>query len=261
MRRKMKKSLLLIGLVVFVLAACGGGATQGIEIAEVVFAKELSENYEPVNPTATFYPDEVINVSVTIPGRPKEGVLGAKFLYMDQLIAETSVDFADVNNDLLFSAGQKTFTGFFLTHEEPLYISPLYNVELLIDGTSAGKYAFSVIPPEDAIPTVVRDTIFALGVTEAIDPVDPKDVFSPSDAVHIIGQGDFGRLSYLQADWYLNGEELISDCTAGVPVNENLPDDRFYFSCELDAGWPAGTHSVVLTIDDVVVTEQTFSVE
>jgi len=227
----------------------------------VVFAKDLSENYLPVNPTSTFYPEEVINVSVSIPGRPKEGIMGAKFLYMDQLIAETSVDFAVENSDLLVSMGEQTFTGFFLTHDEPLYISPLYNVELLINGISAGKYAYSVIPPADAIPTVVRETIFASGVTDAIDPVDPKDVFSSSDAVHFIGQGDFGRLSYLQADWYLNGEEQIPDCTAGVPVDENLPDDRFYFSCELDAGWPDGTHSVVLTIDDVVVMEQTFSVE
>jgi len=257
----MGKSFLLIAVAAFLLAACGGAADQGIEIADVVFAKELSENYEPVNATTNFYPDEVINVSVTIPGRPKEGVLGAKFLYNDQLIAETSVDFAVENSDLLFSVGQQTFTGFFLTHDDPLYISSLYSVELLIDGVSAGKYAFTVIPPADAIPTVVRETIFAAGVNEAIDPVDPKDVFSPSEAVHFIGQGDFGRLSYLQADWYLNGDEQITDCTAGVPVEENLPDDRFYFSCELDAGWPAGTHSVVLTIDDVVVMEQTFSVE
>jgi hypothetical protein len=261
MRRKMKKSLLFIGLIAFVLAACGGGANKGIEIAEVVFAKELSENYEPVNPTTTFYPDEVINVSVSIPGRPKEGVLGAKFLYMDQLIAETSVDFAVENSDLLFSVGEQTFTGFFLTHDDALYISPLYSVELLIDGVSAGKYAYTVIPPADAIPTVVRDTVFATGISATLDPVDPKEVFSPSDAVHIIGQGDFGRLSYLQADWYLNGDEKITACTAGVPVNENLPDDRFYFSCELDAGWPVGTHSVALTIDDVVVLEGSFSVE
>jgi hypothetical protein len=171
------------------------------------------------------------------------------------------VDFAVENSDLLFSVGEQTFTGFFLTHDDALYISPLYNVELLIDGVSAGKYAYTVIPPADAIPTVVRDTVFATGISATLDPVDPKEVFSPSDAVHIIGQGDFGRLSYLQADWYLNGDEKITACTAGVPVNENLPDDRFYFSCELDAGWPVGTHSVALTIDDVVVLEGSFSVE
>lgn len=257
----MKKSIVLIVLAAFVLAACGGGAKQGIEIAEVVFAKELSENYEPVNPTSSFYPDETVNASVTIPGRPKEGVLGARFLYMDQLIAETSVDFAEVNSDLLFSVGQQTFTGFFLTHDEALYISPLYSVELLIDGVSAGKYSYTVIPPSDAIPTVVESTVFAAGITEDIGPVDPKDVFSPSEAVHFIGQGDFGRMSYLQADWYLNGEQLIQDCTAGVTFDQNLPDDRFSFSCKLDTGWPEGTHSVVLTIDDEIVTEESFSVE
>lgn len=257
----MKKSYLFFLLSSLVLTACAGGAQQGIEIAEVVFAKQLSENYEPVNPTTTFYPDETVYVSVQVPGRPDEGVLGARFLYNGQLIADTSVDFADVNSDLLFSVGQDTLAGFTLTHDDPLYISPLYSVELFVDGVSVGAHPFTVIPPADAIPTVVEGVIFAAGITDAIEPVDAKDVFAPSEAVHLIGRGDFGRLSFLQADWYVSGEEQIEDCTAGVQVEENLPDDRFYFSCELESGWPAGTHSVVLTIDDEIVTEEFFSVE
>jgi len=257
----MKKSLLLIVFVALFVSGCSGGAPKGIEVAEVVFAKELSENFEPVGSTKEFYPDETINVSVRIPGRPKEGVLAARFLYMDDLIAETSIDFGQENSDLLFSVGQETFTGFYLTHDEPLYISPLYNVELLVDGKSVGMYPYSVIPPMDAIPTVVRATTFAAGVTDAIDPLDEKDVFAPAEAVHIIGEGDFGRMSYIQADWYLESGEQISDCTTGVTVNENLPDDRFYFSCALDAGWPAGEHKAVVTIDDVKVAEETFTIQ
>ena len=257
----MKKSILFLAVMALLLAACGGSAPKGIEIGEVDFAKNLSDSYEPIDPTTTFYPDETVNVSVRVPGRPKEGVLGARFLYMDNLIAETSVDFSDVNGDLLFSVGEDTFTGFTLTHDDPLYISPLYSVELLVDGNSVGTYSYSVIPPVDAIPTVVRETIFATGVTDAIDPIDPKEVFASSDVVYFLGQGDFGRMSYLQADWYLNGEQLIEDCTSGVPVDQNLPDDRFYFSCALDNGWPSGTHKVVLTVDDVVTTEEFFTVE
>ncbi len=257
----MKKTLLFAAFAVILLSACSGASQQGIEIADVVFAKDLSDSYQPIDPTTTFYPEEPVNVSIQVPGRPKEGMLDARFLYMDQLIAETSVDFADVNGDLLFSVGENTFAGFTLTHDDPLYISPLYSVELLVDGNSAGTYQYSVIPPTDAIPTVVRETVFATGVTDTIDPVDPKEVFSPSDTVHYIGAGDFGRMSYIQADWYLNGEELIGDCSAGVPVDQNLPDDRFYFSCALDNGWTPGTHKVVLTIDDEVAKEEFFTVE
>ena len=57
--------------------------------------------------------------------------------------------------------GQDTFTGFYLTHDDPLYISPLYNVELLVDGKSIGMYPYTVIPPMDAIPTVLRSSMFA----------------------------------------------------------------------------------------------------
>ncbi len=109
----------MIVLAALFISACSGGAPKGIEIAEVVFAKELSENFEPVDSTEEFFPDETINVSVRIPGRPREGVLAARFLYMNDLIAETSIDFGQENSDLLFSVGQDTFTGFYLTHDDP----------------------------------------------------------------------------------------------------------------------------------------------
>lgn len=257
----MRKSIGLLALAALLLAACGGGTTKGIEIGDVVFAKELSEDYQPVNPSDTFYPDETINVSVQIPGRPKQGVLGARFLYRDDLEAEASIDFKQENSDLLFSVGQDTFTGFFLTHDAPLYISPLYSVELLVDGAAVGKYPFTVIAPADAIPTTIRTTTFAADVSDDLQPIDATDVFEPSQAVYFIGAGDFGRLSYLQVDWYLDGEELIPDCTKSLEVDENLQNESFYFSCELSSGWPIGEHSVVLTVDDVAVKEETFSVK
>lgn len=257
----MKKSLVLFAVMALTLAACSGGAPKGVEISEVVFAKGLSENMEPVDPTTTFYPEETVYVSVRVPGRPKAGLLGAKFMYGDQLVAETSIDFSQENSSLLFSVGQDTFVGFNLTPDNALPISPLYTVELMLDGKSLGSYSYTVVPPPDAIPTVVEETIFAAGISDALEPVDARDVFSPSETVFFIGAGDLGRLSFLQADWYADGKDLIGDCTASVVLDRNLPNDRFYFSCEIQNGWPAGVHSVVLTVDDVVVTEATFSVQ
>ena len=76
----MKRSLIILTLSAILLAACGSAATDsskttggidGIEIAEVAFAKSLSKNMESVDATATFIPTETINVSVRINGRPK----------------------------------------------------------------------------------------------------------------------------------------------------------------------------------------------
>ena len=266
----MKRSLILFTLSAILLAACGGGTAEtvqatggidGVEIAEVVFAKSLSENMEPVDTTATYDPSEQVNVSVRINGRPKEGVLSAKFMYLDSLIAETSNDLALVNSEVIFSVGENTFAGFYLTHEEPLYISPNYRVDIFINDKPAGEYTYSVIPPTDAIKTVVSRTELAKGVTDLIDPVEPTTVFAPVDSVYFIGNGDFGRLSWLQTDWIVEGDQLVEDCSQLIMVDKNLPQDRFYFICTIEGGWPTGTHKVILTVDDVVITEVTFTVE
>ncbi|MDP2965847.1 MAG: hypothetical protein Q8N39_07405 [Pelolinea sp.] len=266
----MKRSLIVLTLSAILLTACGGAATNstqttrgidGIEIAEVVFAKSLSENMEPVDATTTYDPSEQVNVSVRINGRPKEGVLSAKFMYRDTLIAETSVDLSQVNNGVIFSVGENTFAGFYLTHEDPLYISPNYRVDIFINDKPTGEYTYSVIPPANAIKTVVKRTEFAKGVTALMDPVEPTTVFAPSDNVFFIGNGDFGNLSWIQAEWIVGENELQQDCSKRLMVDNNLPTDRFYFTCSVKDGWPTGTHKVILTVDDVVVTEATFTVE
>ena len=85
----MKRSFIAISLAAILITACGSGATQagqetrgidGIEIADVVFAKNLTDNMEPETVTASFDPSEKVNVSVRINGRPKEGVISAKYL-------------------------------------------------------------------------------------------------------------------------------------------------------------------------------------
>lgn len=265
----MKKSLIVFILSAIVLAACGGAAQtvqttsgiDGIEIAEVVFAKSLSEKMEPVNSADSYDPTEQVNVSVRINGRPKEGVIAAKFMYRDILIAEASVDLTQVNNGVIFSVGENTFAGFTLTHDDPLHISPNYRVDLFINDKPAGEYTYSVVPPVDAVKTVVKRTEFAKGVTAIMDPIEPTTVFTPSDNVFFIGNGDFGRLSWLQAEWIVNENQLVEDCTKLITLDENLAQDRFYFSCSIDEGWPTGTHTVRLTVDDVIVTEATFTVE
>ena len=184
----MKRSFIAISLAAILITACSSGVTQpgqeargidGIEIADVVFAKNLTEDMEPETETTSFDPAEKVNVSVRINGRPKEGVISAKFLYRDKLIAETSIDLSEINKGLGILQGQDTFAGFSLTHDEPLYISPYYRVELSINGQPAGEYAFTIVPPSDAVPTIIRRTEFAKGATALMDPIEPTTVFAP----------------------------------------------------------------------------------
>ena len=266
----MKRSFIAILLAAILITACSSGVNQpgqeargidGIEIADVVFAKNLTDNMEPETETTTFDPSENINVSVRINGRPKEGTVAAKFMYRDMLIAETFLELADINTGIGLFQGQDTFAGFSLTHDEPIYISPNYRVELSINGQPAGEYTFTIIPPSDAVPTVIRRTEFAKGATALMDPIEPTTVFSPQDNVFFIGNGDFGKHSWLQAEWITNGIQLEQTCTKSIVLKNNLEQDRFYFSCSLEEGWPVGTHAVRLTVDDVIISEATFTVQ
>jgi len=266
----MKRSFLAIAFAAILITACGNGAAQsgqepsgidGIAITDVVFAKGLTEKMAPVTETTSFDPSEKVNVSVRINGRPKEGAVAAKFMYRDKIIAETSIDLSEINKDPGIFQSQETFAGFSLTHEEPLYISPNYRVELSVNGQPAGEYAFSIVPPADAVPTIIRRTEFARGVTALMDPIEATTVFAPSDNVFFIGNGDFGKLSWLQAEWITNNIQLEQTCTKSIVLKNNLEQDRFYFSCSLEEGWPVGTHMVRLTVDDVIVTEATFTVQ
>jgi len=125
----------------------------------------------------------------------------------------------------------------------------------------AGEFNYNVVPPVDALKTVVKKTEFAKGVTAIMDPIEPTTVFATYDIVFFIGNSDFGRFSWLQAEWVTDDNELIQDCSKLIVVDENLTSDRFYFSCSVDGGWTTGTHTLRLTVDDVVVTEETFTVE
>ena len=271
----MKKALFFILAAALLITACGKetevgdsdtvinaeNIVDGIDITEVKFAKELTEDMQPVDITNQFEPTDVINISIQISGRPKNGIVTARFLYSDQLIAEASVDLADANSGVFFSFGESSFVGFNLTHEEALLISPYYHVELFVDDHFVGDYEYQVIPPADAIPSVINTAIFAKGIDDAMEPVEPTNVFSPQDTVFLVGYGDIGNFSWLQAEWIIGNEIIVENCSTYVIADQNYPDDQFYFTCALDDGWPIGTHSVLLILDDIEILHEGFTIE
>jgi hypothetical protein len=266
----MKKSLIILTLSAILLAACGSTVPEStktasgsdtIEIAQVVFAKNLSKQLEPVDATAEFTPIEAIHVSIRINGHPNKGIIAGKFLFKDKLIAEISVDLSKANSGEFFYVGDNTFTGFYFPHTDPLYISPNYHLDLYINGTAAGNYTYSIIPPSDSIKTAIKRTEFAKGITALMDPMEQTTVFAPSDNVFFIGNGDFGKYSWLQADWIIGENQLVPGCSKVFMLEKDLVQDRFYFSCSIKEGWPIGTHMVRLTVDDVIITDATFTIQ
>ncbi len=146
----MKKNLLIMistaVIIVLALTACGGGgSTAAPTIKSVNFAEKLDQNYKAVNPKTQFKPTDVIYVSVDIAGRPKSGILNAKFYLGDKFIAEGTLDLASANSGVLFSIGEETFAGFWITPTQSWPVSKDYRMELYLDKVKVGSYPYEVI--------------------------------------------------------------------------------------------------------------------
>ena len=146
----MKKNLLVLvsAAVIFILAltACGGGTTATTpSIKSVTFAEKLNENYQAVNPKTQFKPTDVVYASVDIAGRPKTGILNAKFYFGDQFISEGTLDLSSANSGVLFSIGEDTFAGFWITPTSSWPVSKDYRMDLFLDGSKVGSYPYEVI--------------------------------------------------------------------------------------------------------------------
>ncbi len=279
MTMKRRLALLWLALVVaLTVVACGGGgnggegngggegaqAEAGLTILDATFAEGVSEELDPINPTTSFTPEQTVNLLLTIKGRPKEGEVVARFYVRDQEIASASVNLADVNEGVIFSVGENTRVHFTLKPTEPFPVSPNYRAEIFVDGSPAGTYTFSVVPPADAIASRVIEATLAKGVEEtpeAYVPVEPTTTFSTSDtAVYLVGVADLGTYSRIEVNWYLNGE-LAEDATRSLTVQENLQAVSFYFTLEMPEGLPAGNHEAVLLINDGEVQRLSFTVQ
>ena len=234
-------------------------AEGGIEIRSATFAHGLTEDMQPVDPGADFLSDETVYLSVQIKGRPEEGLVTSRFYWHDSPIAEASVDLADANSGLLFSIGEDTYAGYNLTHEQPFPLSDQYRAEVFYNDQPLGTYSFRVVPPADAIPSQVTQATLALGADENYNPVDPTTTFAPDQSVYLVAAGDLGLDTWLQADWYVNGQ-LDEAGTRSLTLEENIPGAGFSFSFLPEGGWPAGEHYVILTMDDQEVGRYTFTV-
>ncbi len=233
-------------------------APAGIEILEATFAHDLGEEMQPIDPGSEFSPDETVNLSLKIKGRPKEGVITARFFWYDAPISEASVDFADANSGLLFSFGEDTYVGYSLTPELPFPLSDQYSALVFYNDELLDAYAFRVVPPPDAIPSTVTSVTLARGATENYDPIEPTTEFSATDEVFLVGEGDLGTSTWLQADPYINGEPY-EDGTRSLTLEENIPGAGFVFSFLPEGGWPEGEHFVVLTMNDQEVGRYPFT--
>jgi len=233
----------------------------GVEILEATFAKDVDEDGNPLDPGNEFAPDETVYLVLTLEGQPKEGTVTGRFYLGDEFLGEADVDLADLSSGVIFSIGGNTYVNFWMAADSdaPSIISEAYRIEVFYDDEPLGDYSFRVVPPSDAVPSQVKEVTLARGADEDYNPIEPATTFAPDEDVYIVGRGDIGLYTWLQVEWYVDGQ-LDEAGTNSITAEENVSDAGFYFSYVPDAGWPVGEHQVALILNDQEVGRYDFTV-
>lgn len=229
-------------------------------LKKAVFCHGLDEKQAPKEPAEFFAATETIYLSIELKGRPKTGIVSAKFMFRKDAIAEGKVDVATVNQGVIFSVGENTFAGFNLTHKNPLPIGDCYSAEVSFDGKSLGTFPFRIAPPKGAQPTKLLSVTLARDVDDKRKPVGETREFSGEEKVVLVGTADLGLSSWMEATWIVGGK-LDDAGTRTLDIEENKKDVPFSFSFIPAGGWPAGTHEVVLHLDGKEAAREKFTVK
>lgn len=231
----------------------------GVEILQATFAHGLSAEMQAVDPSSDFLPAEPVYLSLQIKGRPKEGLIVSRFFWHDTFIAEAGVDLGEVNSSVLFAAGNDTYAGYTLTHQEPFPLSDGYRADVSYGDVLLGSYPFRIVAPEGAIPSQISNATLALGADEQYNPIEPSVTFAFDEVVYLVGRGDLGISSWIQADWYVAGQ-LDSAGSRSLTMDENATGLGFAFSYMPEGGWPPGEHYAILRMNDQEIGKYPFTI-
>ncbi len=234
-------------------------AAEGI-LKKAAFCRGFEANNAPKDVTDFFREDETINLSIELEGRPKSGVVAAKFMFRDHMVTEVKLDVATVNEGVIFSFGQNTFVRFEITHEKPLPVGACYTAEVTFDGKPLGTFPFKIAPPEGSLPSKLLSVNLAKGTAKSHKSVDDAHVFDSMDQVCLVGVADLGLSSWLEATWKVGGK-VDEAGSRTLDIKENKAKVPLVFSFLPAGGWPAGLHEVSLQLDGQEVAKKKFTVK
>ena len=264
----MKKNLLALTcmalVLTIILTSCGGGDSSvttvgGLKIVGVTYSKDYTDE-GPADISDQFFPTDTVFLSVEIKGRPDSGIISAEAYWKDQFIDSVDVDLSNVNSDVIVSIGENTYVYVTLTPSNPWPISQNYKFVVNVNDEKLGEYPFTVIPPSDAIPSVINSVTLAKDVDASFNAINPTTDFLAAYPVILIAKGDFGRDTWFNVQWVIAGTDT-TDCDTIIKADKDYPDDGLFFSCAPDTGWPSGDHNVTLFMNDELVGTYSFHVE
>ena len=113
---------------------------------------------------------------------------------------------------------------------------------------------------------VVKSVVFARGLDDSFQPVDPTTTFVPADTVRVsVGFDGNPTKGVLKGKWYLDTQmiyEVTLDLANAAEGDVEVVDGNSYtgLSLSADGGLPVGSYKLEIYIDDVKAGEYPFTV-
>ncbi len=252
---RMLSGVLALAAAVALLTMPGTASAKGVTIKKATFAREVTSDFKAKGETTRFLKNETVFLLLRIKGRPKSGKVESTWQFRGEEIGKASVDLASVNKGVLFSFGEDTFVKFnFTPGPDGLPIGKTFAVGVTVNGESAGRYPFEVVPPKTAIPSRVNRTFLA----NAVDGPESK-VFPAAGKVFLRFTADVGIDTWVEASWTV-GSKVDPEGTRSLTIRENKKAADGNFSFLPAGGWPKGKNSVTLLMNDQQVGTYPFTV-
>ncbi len=231
----------LMGLGSLACLASGGPPA----IGEVVVAKSLDANYQPVDPTSTYISSDTIYISVQVSNLVAGSVVEVKYK-LDGTDYTSTTTTADKDGSGFF--------GFQLSATEG-HTPGSYTADVYLDGVLAKTVSFTV---EASGPPSLGDVVVAKGLDSSYKPTEPTSTFSPTDTIYIsVRVINLVVGSKVKVIYTFNGQPTESVITAKTPGSGY---DGFSFSPPA-GGNPTGDYTTDVYLDDVLITTVTFTVQ
>ncbi|MBN1310162.1 MAG: hypothetical protein JXB30_02005 [Anaerolineae bacterium] len=145
-RRKYIWSIVRSVLMLIAMVALGvtfAVGNRSLQVLDVVPATALYDNYQPVEATDVFEPDDVFFVSVRMNDFRPDMELAARWSYQGEIIAETKLDpnYIDAGDG---TGHGEDFAGFVLMNDDSSWPVGNYIVEIVYEGEVLGSAKFRV---------------------------------------------------------------------------------------------------------------------
>ncbi|MFC1959212.1 hypothetical protein ACFLYO_00735 [Chloroflexota bacterium] len=144
---KRERLLLLVGLCVVLLI--GSGFTVWVyqqvvrldtTYVQAVTARSLDANFNPIEPTDVFFPDEALNLSVRLENVPPHTIVSARWFYEDREIL--------TQDQVAANSIMRQSLGFELQRTDQPWPEGAYRVEVMLNAVVMGEVLFTVRPAD-----------------------------------------------------------------------------------------------------------------